>query len=206
MFLILGGIVDAPPKSRIKKLWPVWVAIGVPLLLVALNSTPIAPNFVFVMIGIPLLLAVWACLGIWALILTIARMRRREWSRALASAVLPLVVLGVGLRFWQFVHLCDDGGDVLYFMVERPSYLKEIRAIPLTGERRLFVFNRGGMIWASRGYVYDESDEVVREEPLRTAGWKARADKTELGCGYYARPFPGHFSFTQHWYLASFNC
>lgn len=198
--------MDAARESRVKKLWPVWIAIGLPLLLIALNSTPIAPNFAFVMIGIPVLLGVWACLGIWALILTVGRTRRREWSRALASAVLPLVILGAGVRFWHFVHLCNDGGDIVYFIVERSSYLRQIRTIPLNGESRLLVFNRGGMIWASRGYVYDESDEVVREEPLRSASWRARAGETELSCGYYARPFPGHFSFTQHWYLTSFNC
>jgi len=180
--------------------------MGLPLLLIALNSTPIAPDFVFVMIGIPALLAIGVGLGIWALILTVGFMRRREWSRAVASAVLPLVILCAGVQFRHFLRLCNDGGDVVHFVVERSFYLKKIRAIPLNGEPRLLVFNRGGMIWSSRGYVYDESGEAVREEPLQSAGWRARADKTELSCGYYARPFPGHFSFTQHWYLASFNC
>ena len=198
--------MDAAQVSSVKRLWPVWVSIGLPLLLVALNSTPIATDFAFVIIGIPVLLGIWACLGIWALILTVRHIRRREWSRALASAVLPLVILGAGVRFWQLIHLCNDGGDVVHFTVERSSYLEKIRTIPPNGEPRLLVFNRGGMLWASRGYVYDESDEVVRDEPLRSASWRARADNTELSCGYYAQPFPGHFSFTQHWYLASFNC
>ena len=198
--------MDAAQVSSVKRLWPVWVSLGLPLLLVALNSTPIATDFAFVIIGIPVLLGIWACLGIWALILTVRHMRRREWSRALASALLPLVILGAGLRFWRFIHLCNDGGDVVYFIAERSSYLEKIRTVPPNGEPRLLVFNRGGMIWASQGYVYDESDEVVRDEPLRSANWKARSDNTELSCGYYAQPFPGHFSFTQHWYLASFNC
>jgi hypothetical protein len=158
------------------------------------------------MIGLPTLLGMWACLGTWALILTIRRMRRREWSQAVASAVLPLVILSAGVRFRQFIHLCNDGGDLAHFIAERSSYLEEVRATPSHDEPRLLVFNRGGMIWASRGYVYDESDEVVREESLRSANWRVRADRTELSCGYYAQPFPGHFSFTQHWYLASFNC
>ena len=156
--------------------------------------------------GIPLLMSMWACLGIWALILTVQRMRRREWSLAVASAILPLVILCVGLRFWQFIQLCNDGGDVVHFIAERSSYLKKVPATPPNREPRLLVFNRGGMVWASRGYVYDESDEILREEPLRSAGWRARADGTELSCGYYARPFPGHFAFAQHWYLASFAC
>lgn len=198
--------MDAARESRVKKFWPVWIAVALPLLLVILNSTPIGPDFVFVIIGIPILLGIWACFGIWALILTLGRMRRREWSRAVASAVLPLIILVAGVRFWQFVHLCNAGGDIVHFIAVRSSYLKEIHAIPRNGEPRLLIFNRGGMIWSSSGYVYDESDEVVLVERLQSPGWRARADGTELGCGYHARPFPGHFSFTQHWYLASFNC
>jgi hypothetical protein len=198
--------VDVARESPLKKFWPLWVAIGFPLLLVALNSTAIEPDFFFVVMGIPLLMSIWTCLGIWVLILTVRLTRRGEWSRAVASAILPLVILGAGVRFRQFIRLCNDGGDVVHFIAERSSYLREIRATPANGAPRLLVFNRGGMIWASRGYVYDESDEILREEPLRSADWRARAEGTELSCGYYAQPFPGHFAFTQHWYLASFPC
>jgi hypothetical protein len=177
-----------------------------PLLLVALNSTPIGLDFIFVIIGVPLLLGIWACLGIWALVLTVRHTLRREWSRVVVSAVLPLVILAVGVRYWQFIRLCDDGGDIGYFAAQRSAYLEKIRTIPPNGGPRLVVFNRGGMSWASRGYVYDESDEIMRDEPLRSAQWRAQADNTELTCGYYAQPFPGRISLTQHWYLASFNC
>jgi hypothetical protein len=136
----------------------------------------------------------------------VRRMRNREWSRAAASAVLPLVILVAGVQFREFIHFCNYGGDVLHFTARRSSYLEAIRAIPPDAEPRLLVFNRGGMVWSSRGYVYDESDEVVRAEPLRSASWRARSVGTELSCGYYAEPFPGHFWFTQHWYIASFNC
>src|ERR1035441_8382006 len=61
--------MDAAQGSSVKRLWPVWVSLGLPLLLVALNSTPIATDFAFVIIGIPVLLGIWACFGIWALIL-----------------------------------------------------------------------------------------------------------------------------------------
>lgn len=198
--------MDAAQESRVKRLWPVWVAIGFPLLLVSLNSTPIAPNFVFVLIGIPVLLGMWACLGILALILSVKRMWHREWSGAVASAVLPLVILVSGVQFREFIHLCNYGGDVLHFTARHSSYLEAIRASPPDAGPRLLVFNRGGMLWSSRGYVYDESDEVLRADPLRSASWRARADQTELSCGFYAEPFPGHFSFTEHWYIASFNC
>ncbi len=192
--------------SLAKKLWPVWVAVGLPLVLIALNSTPLAPDLFFVIIGIPALLVIWTCFGIWALVLTFRHMRRRDWSRAVITAVLPLAIIAAGTRLLDFIHLCNYGGDVVYFVVNRPSYLQQIRATPINGEPRLVVFNRGGMIWASRGYVYDESDEVLRRESLRSPNWKLRADGTELSCGYYAQAFPGHFSFTRHWYIASFNC
>ncbi len=201
-----GLKVGSAKKSRIKGLWPIWVTIGMPLLLIGLNSTPVALNFAFVMIGIPVLLCIWACLGIWALIICIRGVKSRRWSQALVSAVLPLAILVAGLRFWDFIHLCNYGGDVVHFIGKRSSFLREIHTIPPDGKPRLLVFNRGGMIWASRGYVYDESDEVGLASSLRSATWKMRADQTELSCGYYAEPFPGHFPFTRHWYIASFNC
>jgi hypothetical protein len=198
--------MGAAKESPMKTVWPVWVAFGLPLLLVALNSTPIGSGLVFVVAGIPILLFTWACFGMWALILAVRHLYRRQWFHAMSNAVLPLFILGVGLRLLPFLHLCNDAGDIVYFMVERSSYLNQIRSTPTDREPRLLVFDRGGMSWSSRGYVYDESDEVTHDERLQSANWKARAANTELTCGYYAQPFPGHISFTQHWYLASFDC
>ncbi len=94
----------------------------------------------------------------------------------------------------------------MHFLVKRPSYVEAIRATPPNGEPRLVVFNLGGMIWSSRGFVYDESDEVVREPSRQSSAWKARAQDSELGCGYGAQPMLGSFAFSRHWYLASFAC
>ncbi len=199
-------IVTLTRKTWAGGLWPIWVAIGMPVLLIALCATPIGPDFLFVLLGIPFLLCVWTCLGIWALVVSIRRIMRREWLRALTSATLPLAVLIAGMQFWGFVHLCNYGGDVVFFLARRPSYIADIRALPRDGNPRLLVFNRGGTSWASRGYVYDESDEVVLPQSLQSASWKMRADKTELTCGYFAQPLPGHLLFTKHWYIASFAC
>ncbi len=192
-------------SSRIS-FWPLWVAIGLPLLLIVINSSPLAPNFVFVMIGLPALLLAWAALGIFALVITILRLRKRAWRSALISAVLPIVVIGVSINLLGFIHFCNNTGDIVHFLVRRPSYLKAIEATPPNGRSRLLVFNRGGMSWSSRGFVYDESDEVLRDPSLQSPGWKDEAQNSELGCGYGAQSIPGHFAFTQHWYLASFAC
>jgi hypothetical protein len=77
------------------QLWPLWVAIGCPLLLIALNCTPIAPDLPFVMIGIPALMFIWACLGISPAILTARWLWRRALLEAAVCAVLPLAIVGV---------------------------------------------------------------------------------------------------------------
>lgn len=197
---------DSSRKESIQ-LWPLWATIACPLLLIALNATPIAPDLAFVLIGVPMLVLIWAGVGVGAGILTVRWLRQRAWLQAGIGAVLPLVILRVTLNYYPFIHFCNDGGDIVHFLVMRPSYLKAIRATPANGEPRLLTFNRGGMIWSSRGYVYDESDEILRAPSLQTPTWKDRAQGSELGCGgYYARPFPGPFAFTQHWYLVSFPC
>jgi len=187
-------------------LWPLWVAIGCPLLLILFEASPLAPNFLFVMMGIPALLLIWAALGLWAGVISIRQMGQREWRQALIGAVLPLILLTVSFNFFTFIHFCNDAGDILHFGFCRQSYLREIQATPSNGEPRLVVINLGGMIWSSRGYVYDEGDEVSRDASAQSPAWRARAQETELSCGYFARPIPGNFPVTRHWYLASFNC
>jgi hypothetical protein len=73
-------------------------------------------------------------------------------------------------------------------------------------DTHLVTINLGGMSWASRGFVYDESDEIMLDPSAQSARWKARAHDSELGCGYGAIPIPGPSAFTQHWYIASFAC
>jgi hypothetical protein len=71
----------------------------------------------------------------------------------------------IGLAFLQpvsFVRYCNYLGDLLHFVVARPYYEHVIAELPHDG-RRLAVFNWGGMVWASRGLVYDESDEVLAD-------------------------------------------
>jgi hypothetical protein len=184
----------------------VWVAVGFPLLLIALLATPLATDFFFVMIGLPFLLSAWAILGVWAAFLTFRSLRQRNWRRAITSFILPLVILGVGLRLIGFVHFCANAGDTVHFYLRRPAYVRVVRATQPDGNALLVTINLGGMSWASRGFVYDESDEIMRNPSAQSAAWKARAQYSELGCGYDAMPIPGPSAFTRHWYIASFAC
>jgi hypothetical protein len=142
------------------KLWPLWAAIGFPLLLIVLNATPLAPDFVFVTIGLPALLLVWAAAGIYALALAIRRLQQRLWNQSAIDAVLPFILGIVSL------HL---------FIVRQRYSVQAVLETPTNGEPRLLVFNRGGMLWASRGFVYDERDEVIRDPSVQSSAWKNRS-------------------------------
>jgi hypothetical protein len=197
--------LEALPHERLQ-LWPVWIGIGFPLLLVGLEATPIATDFVFVMIGIPALLLAGAILAFWAAVLAVRCLSHRAWRRGLISAVLPLIALAAGTHPLAFIRFCNNSGDVIHFYVRRPVYMAAVNATPAGEQPRLLTFNLGGMIWASRGYVYDESDEVMKTPSMQTPAWKARASDSELGCGYGAVPIAGPSFLTKHWYIASFAC
>jgi hypothetical protein len=184
----------------------VWVTIGFPLLVIALEATPFSTDIAFVLIGLPVLLLAWASAGIWATFLTVRSVRKRAWRQTMANLALPLAILLVGLHFTAFIRFCNDAGDTVHFYLRYPAYVKVIRATPPNGNARLVTINLGGMSWASRGFVYDESDEIMRTPSAQSVGWKARAQDTELGCGYGATPIPGPSAFAQHWYIASFAC
>jgi hypothetical protein len=190
---------DVPSQDRFL-LWPAIVAIVVPGLLVILSASPLGMNFAYVMLGIPALLLGWAIAAGIAGIGAFGAAKRQAWRRAGSSALLPAVVLAAALQLMPFVRSCAFVGDLLNFEIMRPRYLAEAAQIPADGPR-LMVFDRGGMVWASKGVVYDESDEVARPQGAQSAEWRSRASHTELACGGYSvRPLGGHF------YLADFPC
>jgi len=201
-----GGPEMHTSHRKTPQLWPIWVAVGFPLLETILEATPIAPNFAFVMIGLPILWLTWATSALFTAILTIRWFWTRDWRQTSIFMVLPLVVLWAGLNASAYVRFCSNSGDAIHFYARYTAYKKAVSAAPETGEPKLLTFNLGGMSWASRGFVYDESDEVMKEPSIQSAGWRARAESSELGCGYGAVPMPGPTAFAEHWYTASFAC
>jgi hypothetical protein len=126
---------------------------------------------------------------------------RRIWKSSLACAVLPIAALIVTLDPLGFLHGCDYLGNVLHFVVARPYYERIIAGLPHDGGPRIAVFNWGGMVWASSGLVYDESDEVARPAGKQSAAWLASPRLAELSCGgFRARPLWSHY------YLVNFSC
>lgn len=176
-------------------------APGIPALLVLLAASPLGMGLFYLMIIIPALLLVWAALALWSLVRCLAFVTSRRWKLSAQAALLPVVVCLVGLNSWSFVRGCHYLGDVLHFVVARPYYEHIIADLPRDGRPRLAVFDWGGMIWVSRGLVYDESDEVALPPGRQSAQWLADPRLAELDCGgFIVQPLWSHY------YLASFPC
>ena len=178
------------------------IAIGVPLSLVILAASPLGTNFAYVMVGIPGLLFLWAGAGIWSAVLCVLYARRRLWRHSLEAGVLPAAVTIAAFHLLSFIQHCNYAGDVVHFVLARPYYNRMIASLPANDRPRLAVFNWGGMVWASRGLVYDESDEVALPPGHQSPAWMANPYRAELACqgGYSIRPLWSHY------YLASFPC
>ena len=194
------------PASRSRRLWwPLWVAISLPALDVGVQAISVNYAFVLMWVEIPLLF-LWAVAAAVALGVSVHAFLRGEWQIGFCLSVLPVFVVTVLLHLIPVSHACNDIADTIHFSVTRWQYARAVEQLPHDG-RRLAVFELGGMIWASRGLVYDETDQVTRDRWAVTPDWAARAKGTELSCGYTAYPLPIPVRWwSEHWYLASFGC
>jgi hypothetical protein len=189
-----------PAPSRLLR-WAAAIGLGVPIALIALAASPLGPNFIYVLVGIPALLFLWVIAGLVALIVSIRSAIQKEWRRCVLATILPVVLLIVAFNPVRFVRSCDYLGDVIHFVAMRPYYDRAIAALPADQRPRLVVFDWGGMSFASRGLVYDETDQVALPRGRQSPDWLAKASHTELSCeGYGVR------ALWDHYYLADFPC
>jgi hypothetical protein len=192
---------SVPPHAadRIAR-WPFLIALGVPAAMIACGAI-IGTDFVYVMLGIPALMLFWAAAGAFAIVVGVISARAGNWRKAASCFVLPALVLANAPAPLAFIHFCSDIGDTIHFEVMRTHYLSVVNSLPGTGQPKLAVFDWGGMVWASTGVVYDESDQLMLPPQKRTSDWVARASTTELACGgYRATPVARHF------YIVDFPC
>ena len=189
-----------PAPSRLLR-WAAAIGLGVPIALVAFAASPLGPNFFYVVVGIPVLLFLWVLAGLAALIVSIRSAMRKEWRRCVIAAILPVVLLVVAFDPVRFVRACNYVGDVIHFVAMRSVYDRRIAALPSDQRPLVVVFDWGGMSFASRGLVYDETDQVALPRGRQSADWLAQASRTELSCeGYGVR------ALWDHYYLADFPC
>jgi len=182
-------------------------SVGIPLLFIIFRALPIGSTFSYVMVGIPILFVIWGGTALWSIANAIKYFRVRQRFQFFTALVPPIIFACALLNPFGLLHSCQDAGDILHFLVMRSAYMVEISKLPSNYGPKLVVFNTGGMTWASGGYVYDDSDEVLLPIGRQSANWLDRASKTELACqGYSVRPFLTGFSLSKHFYLANFTC
>ena len=189
-----------PGPSRLLR-WAAAIGLGVPIGLIALAASPLGPNFIYVVVGIPALLFLWVIAGLVALIVSIRSAMQKEWRRCVLAAILPAVLLIVAFDPVRFVRSCDYLGDVIHFIAMRSYYDRTIAALPADQRPPLVVCDWGGMSFASRGLVYDETDQVALPRGRQSTDWVAKASHTELSCEGY-----GVQALWDHYYLADFPC
>jgi hypothetical protein len=195
-----GSNADVAESLRIPR-WLVAFGFGIPLALILFAASPLGNNFFYVMLGIPALLLVWVIVGTISLMLCIRSAMRRAWKRSFITLILPIILVSVAVNPFGFVRSCNYLGDVAHFIVSKPYYDRIIAALPANQRPHLTVFNWGGMVWASQGLVYDETDQVSLPRGRQSAAWLAQARHSELSCeGYGVQPL------WDHYYLASFPC
>ncbi len=181
--------------------WSLGIGIGTPIALVTFAASPLGTDFAYVMLGIPILLLFWVTSAIGAVVAAVKHLKNRKWWQGIVTAIPIVLVCAAAFNPFAFIRSCNFAGNIVNFIIMRPYYMARVQALPTTDGPRLVVFNRGGMIWASEGYVYDESDEVMLPPNKQSAAWKNKASHSELSCdGYSAYPLWGHF------YIAYFPC
>jgi hypothetical protein len=131
-----------PAPSRLLR-WAAAIGLGVPIALIALAASPLGPNFIYVVVGIPALLSLWVIAGLVALIVSIRSAIQKEWRRCVIAGILPVVLLIVAFDPVRFVRSCDYLGDVIHFIAMRSYYDRTIAALPADQRPRLVVFDWG---------------------------------------------------------------
>jgi len=184
-----------PPVQRRRRrvaifLWPVAFAIAGPAGLVLFSSIS---SDAAVFIGLPYL-GLWAAAAFVAFLLAMIKMIGRRWRGALSLSIMPLAALAMFVNFKTVWDFAADAGVYIHFRATRAALLADIAKLPADKGPRLAIFDWGGFSGSERAFVYDESDEIALAEEGRSAAWKARTAKTELGCELVrAKPVGDHF-------------
>ncbi|RBP02451.1 hypothetical protein DFR50_15241 [Roseiarcus fermentans] len=189
------------PKGHGNLRWLVTFAFGFPFVLIALAAFPIGSNFAYVLFGIPLLFIVWLIVNAILFKLFVRYLLAKAWRQSLIALAPLLIFVIFAVNPIAFIRLNNHIGDLVHFVVLKRYYDERVAALPNDAGPRLAVFNWGGMIWASHGLVYDESDQVSLPRGRQSTDWVEKARRNELSCEGYSV-----HRLWDHYYLASFPC
>jgi hypothetical protein len=194
-------VTDRSAPERRQRRWlqlgyAVWLVGTIAVLAADVSDPSLLYLALILILPVSFLGGAWLTFPTWALVKAIAHARRRDWRRALTFASAPILAVLIVLegRF---------AADVIRFQLERGRYLAAIEtkragaAVPRAaidlGPPVFAYFNWGGMIWASKGVAYDESDEAGKPDNARSEAWRNHRKNSEISCDAGVRPLGGHF-------------
>jgi hypothetical protein len=166
-----------------------------------MDATPLATEMSYVLFTMASVMIFWVVVAAWSSVIFIRCVRRHSLKQNVIPIFLLLASIFVACNFFSYMRGCNYLGGVLRFAATRSYYDRQIAQLPANGKPRLLVFSWGGMIWASRGVVYDESDEIALPIGQQSAAWKANPNRDELSCGNW-----GVHRLWAHYYLVDFLC
>ena len=143
----------------------------------------------------------WIVFAGWSLIIAVKSLRRKAWLPSLFSLVLPIAL---PLAVWQTFPYAQYLADYAHFQAMRAVYDARIAQLPRNG-KRYAEFNWGGMLFASKGVTYDETDEVALPAGRQSGAWKKRMKNTDLTCGGDG-PVGDVTPLGGHYYMTGFGC
>jgi hypothetical protein len=150
--------------------------------------------------AIPLLLA-WGALLVWYWAVAVGSFRRKKSLTALICLALPFAV---PFTAYEAILYVQYPADYAHFQAMRSSYDAQVARLPKDG-KRYAEFNWGGMLFASSGVVYDETDEVALPHGHQSIAWKKRMRNTDLTCGGDG-PVGKVMRLIGHYYVTAFGC
>ncbi len=143
-----------------------------------------------------------AGVSIGCILIAIRIAKRRAWGRLCATILISAAALTSALAPFQVGREVLEIVRPIHFALMLPFYEMQIRALP-TSEPRIQEFNWGGMLFASYGVLYDETDEIGA--PAQSQKWLVRMHNTDITCGSDA-PVADVRHMIGHYYLTGFGC
>lgn len=172
------------------------------MILIFYYSKPLSTNFIFPLLSLAGILLIWTVVAIRCAVLFARFARRRSWRPSVARVLALTESILACLCVLPYLHGCIYLAGALRFAVNRSYYDHEVAMLPADERPRIRVFEWGGMLFAWRDLVYDESDEVALPPGQQSDAWKQN-DR-------YGREFScGHWSARRlwaHYYIVDFSC
>jgi hypothetical protein len=122
---------------------------------------------------------------------------------SVARGLVATAALLACLSFFPYLRACIYLGGALRFAENRSYYDHQVALLPADDKPRIGVFEWGGMLFAWRALVYDESDEVALPPGQQSVAWKGNFPYVdEFSCGHWG----ARRLWAAHYYIVDFTC